>query len=332
MTVFQSYEWYEKLNEQFLSHAFEKSSKVSYILLYDDGVPAMIAPIFIKKHGISYKDFGISKGIYIFGSWGYTDYLNFIYNDFDSENFEQIHSYILSAYPGYKIYLDQIPDNTQLNAFLASDYTPSFRFSASCLSIFPKTSFEEYHKGLSKSVRQNIRTANNRAAKDGLQIKTELHSCVDEKTAGLLYDIYKKRNISLNSTTKSGSLKSKIISAYYRNYNQKLQKRLSCFNYMTQSMIHDERSCTLIINIGADIAGFCYGLWDKPKNTVRFMMVSLNENYSKYSPCMAGLFEFIKNSYNNPKPFTVDLTRGNEKYKYNLGGQECFVNYFMLKK
>ena len=60
------------------------------------------------------------------------------------------------------------------------------------------------------------------------------------------------------------------------------------------------------------------------------MIVSFDEDYYKYSPGMIGIFKYIESCYQNQDVPVIDLTRGNEKYKYDLGGTEHYVNYYNL--
>lgn len=328
MTCFQNYYWYEGINKLYLDNAFSSNNSAVYLLAEDDGLPIMIAPFHIVKHGISFKGFGINKGIYFIGTQTHTDYLNFIYKDFSSDAFNKI---IYAASSEFKIksfYFEQIAQGTQTDLFLTELKKCSKVNTVSCVEISPSESFDDYYKSLSKSVRQNLRTASNRASKNGLDIHFRVFDRIDKSTSEILFDIYKKRVVSKNTST-DVNLKTRIIAEYYKKYNHRLQNRLFKSNYITYSMQNNiNQNFILIIYSSDKPIGFCFGL--KKDRKISIMIVSFDEEFKKYSPGMIGIFKYIQSCYNNNDIPLIDLTRGNEKYKYDLGGKDHYLNYFNL--
>ena len=47
----------------------------------------------------------------------------------------------------------------------------------------------------------------------------------------------------------------------------------------------------------------------------------LNEDYKKYSPGIIGWYQFVISHLNDKDINFIDFTRGNEKYKFVLGGK-----------
>ena len=77
MTYFQTYEWYEMLIK-FTPRC--KAIDSVYALVRDvNGVPMMIAPLWIVKYDYRYVN---KCGVYFIGRKDCTDYLNFIYKEF----------------------------------------------------------------------------------------------------------------------------------------------------------------------------------------------------------------------------------------------------------
>ncbi len=329
MTCFQSYEWCAEINRLYLNRAYKNNVRAFYILATENNIPVMIAPVHYVKHGVSIKGLGINKGGYIIGTTTHSDYLSFIYNEFSPECFEAILTFIAEEFKIKKFFFEQVISGTELDQYLSKRNNSIKINQATCVKIIPEENYETYNKSLSKSVRQNIRTANNRAVKDNINISIEVCNSVNEETATTLYNIYRRRVASQNTVVKD-SLKAKLISTYYKKYNEKLAQRLSESNYLTRTMQkNSENNFILIIKGNQTPIGFCFGL--KNDDSISVMIVTFDEAYSKYSPGMLGISSFIKSSYETGNPVTLDLTKGNEKYKYDLGGQEHYLNYYCVK-
>lgn len=325
MSPFQSYFWYNQLNNQCLVADAGKNVNF-YLVAKKDDKPVMIAPVHLVKHGITFKGFGVEKGAYILGTSTHTDYLNFIYKDFDAEAFEAIMKKIRSEFRVDTFHFEEIIENTQLDKYLGSKSEKSN--CATCVEILPKDDFEIYKKSLSKSVRQNLRTAMNRAVKDGFELSIDVEEKISAELAKKLYKIYQGRTASKNAVDR-GSVKDMLITAYYQRYNQKLQQRLDKYNYLINAMSADGgNNLVIVIKANDEPIGFCYGL--RTEDKISIMVVSFDEEYSKYSPGMVGIFKYLESSYENGAPI-FDLTRGNEQYKYKLGGTEHYLNYYNIK-
>jgi len=60
------------------------------------------------------------------------------------------------------------------------------------------------------------------------------------------------------------------------------------------------------------------------------MAVGTNEQYERYSPGILLMYNFIDYIIKNKMYTVLDFTRGNEKYKYSLGGKDHFIYNFRL--
>lgn len=72
------------------------------------------------------------------------------------------------------------------------------------------------------------------------------------------------------------------------------------------------------------MCAYAYGLTDERlgRATLRIVHVSIDSALSRYSPGIQGLAAFLESQVQSADPHfsVVDFTRGNEKYKYDLGG------------
>ena len=95
-------------------------------------------------------------------------------------------------------------------------------------------------------------------------------------------------------------------------------------------MVKNENSITVVYRINGNLAAYCYGLKYK-NNNICILQVAYNEELGKYSPGIIMLCDFIKWLYDNyitssNRELVLDLTVGNERYKYDLGGVSHYVS------
>jgi CelD/BcsL family acetyltransferase involved in cellulose biosynthesis len=76
-------------------------------------------------------------------------------------------------------------------------------------------------------------------------------------------------------------------------------------------------------------ASFNYGISPDGRSIV-LMGVSTNPEFAKYSPGILLLFNFIENTITHNTYDFIDFTRGNESYKYALGGKEHIIKHFTI--
>ena len=71
----------------------------------------------------------------------------------------------------------------------------------------------------------------------------------------------------------------------------------------------------------------------RDSDAVRVMHNCIKEEYNFYSPMFKGAYDFICEEINNKRynVAQVDFTRGNESYKFQLGGKELPLNSYFVK-
>lgn len=321
MTVFQSYDWYSRLNEYYIKTQAEKQGACVYAVAYESGKASMIAPLFIKKRGVSFKGFGMAGGVYLLGMWGFTDYLNFIYDDFSGGCFTAICEAAAEKYGVNVFRFCQIVKGTRTDAFLKQQYPYNLQSVSVCVKITVGGDLKEYTGGLTKNVRQNIRTARNRASKEGKAISIKVLEACTEQEASELYRIYTERSDVLNRIKMGEGIKKLVLSAANARYNLKLKKNLRRYNYITEGLQTGKNNFILLCYIGESVAGFCYGL-KSGDSDITIMIVCFKEEYKRFSPGMLGIYGYLEERCRAGRPVTMDLTRGTESYKYDLGGIE----------
>lgn len=313
MSYFQSYNWYMSILPYQLKDNWLHENL--FVVVEKNGLPALIAPLTIVKHNWLHYN---QKGVYLMGRNGWSDYLNFIYRDFDGEAVEALFSDIKEKFGINDWFFEQLKESSALCSYIIDRKTVLGDFKKVCVALELPESEDEYLACLSKSVRQNIRTARNRLAKDGKVLRFVL----DDK------DIDKQKLEAL----RAGRLGKKNYEPNIIKRCKSWMKELLKFHYPDYLPFYvDKESHVMVAYEGAEAkAFFNYGL-DKPRQNIVLMAVGTDESFARYSPGMLLMLEFIKEQISLKEMNVVDFTRGNEFYKYALGGKDHFIFYGHVK-
>ena len=90
-------------------------------------------------------------------------------------------------------------------------------------------------------------------------------------------------------------------------------------------------SIFVIVKLNDVTVGYLYGLMDN--RAIRVMQNCFKMEYAFYSPLFRGTYDFlIKQIQNESKNvMQIDFTRGDEPYKYKLGGVEMQLHNYIIK-
>lgn len=331
MTVFQQYIWYRGLNDQYIKGCFKWGEYAEYFVAYDDNRAVMIAPVHIKKHGFEYKGIGSAAGIYLIGQWGFTDYLNFIYDKFSDEYADAIITEISKKYPHLHFHFMFIREGNSFQNYLNDKYEEKCIGKTICVQTLPHENFDEFHKTMTKYSRQNIRKAFNRENKTNMNIHIEELRTVSQKDAEEFFAIYLGRSTNKNMIDiKKDGLKNTALKYFNKKYNDRLKAGLSKSNYIIYNMVNNPDSYMIGIFNESKKIGFIYGIMEGA-NIWRNIIVCFDEEYSYYTPGRTAYFRFFRDIlYADGKSTNMitDMSRGTERHKYELGGTEHYlVNY-----
>lgn len=289
----------------------------------DENTPLMIAPVQIIIKSIFFRNIGLRKGFYFIGRQGYSDYMNFVYKSFNPLIMDEILFFLMKRY-GLKYFCFENVVKRCSAAVYLDKIKGISRVESVCMRIeFPDT-FETYRRSLSKSVRQNIRTAFNRADRDGKVFNYEIIDMIDEKTADKLANI---RNQRLKEKMKSSfdSL-SPAGKAYIVLRNLLVKLTSSPIDVMNEI----KKCWCFIVREHDEIAAFYFAVYQPENKTAYLLLAGVNKKYEWYSPGTAQLYSYIKDEIDAEKQQVeiFDLTRGNEKYKFDISAQEVITVCF----
>ena len=330
MTTFQTYEWHRLLLKEL--HGWKLHALYSRVMIYvacDQDQPVMIFPAIVYKFSTKTKWFGQPKGVYLMGQGSYSDYMNVIFETFSSEAFEAIRSEIRNDFPGYPICIASIREDAQLAAYLKDQQVPCKDFTVS-LTVRKMASVEEYEASLSKKTRSNLRKALNKMEADQMDFKIEVMEPVkDKRLLDEMVQMHVKR-ILIKNTKDEGVLH--ILSSYVRKWYRKHRDLHN--NIVAMSMNENDVSVVILMKMKRKdepeyhLAGYQYGL--REEHAVRLLQTCFDGTYYRYSPVFRGVYDYILTCYDDPSLQEIDFLRGDEEFKYRLGGQEIALYEFTL--
>ena len=307
MTYFQMYDWYQSILPSIPKDCKRYESRI--VALYNDGIIKVIAPVFIIKQTFKFIN---RKGVYLLGHGGWSDYLNFIYNnEITKDDILFILEDIKNQYGCHDFFFDELPENTLLYSTILDTLCVRSNEITTCVELKLPENEDIYLKSLSKNSRQNLRTSINRINKAGLT----LSFVFDDRNADkVLCEELRKQSL----LRKRGDhnllqwLKIRIISPLR-----------FCFHFGIP-IYADINSHLMTVYINNELAAFFNYGYDRTHKRIVLMAAGTSDKYAWYSPGILLLYEFIKHEIIVHEIEVVDYTRGNEKYKYSLGGKEHF--------
>ena len=316
-TPFQYKSWQQKLYEE---HRALKP-KIPYLgaVLFQNGKPVVGGHFFIKR-------IGRHRGVFFLGTGGETDYFDLIYfcDAVTNTHIQNLLACVSERSAMTHFVLTQVPAESPLVCWAEHSGYKAF-FCNECAWISFGSNYEDYLSGLTKSVRQNIRTANNRLARDCLTGSLKIY----DETSVSFSEINELLALYENRRVKKDTLKG--ISEIKHWFNEVLRKiRKEKYNIMVETMKDMTGKFLAVYRINETASAYCYGLKSFDDNKICIMQVAINDDYSRYSPGMlllSGVFrELLKNEEQGKLIF--DLTNGNEKYKFSLGADAHYTNYY----
>lgn len=328
MTAFQSFDWNRYLWQTHSTEGFKNLFReFRYILVSVDEKPLLIAPLEIHKMGIGYKTYGCAPGVYFVGRRGYSDYLNFIYEEFDAEAVQALLEYIGKTYRQKSFYFDRILESAASYRFLSSSY-PGDRIPVACAALVLPDTFEAYRSSLSKNTRQNIRTAINRAKKNDLMLTHQFLHDESEEIKEQIIALNAQRLKKKNNNAKKGMSFAGRIYCWCADIYGKL------FSAKQDVVRNSKNTFCFIVKDGEKLAGFFWGIRNDHLNEYYVILAGVGEEYEWYSPNIAHLYTFLEEHYQNPEKSIriLDFTRGAEGYKKTIGCVDRPVYSYYFKR
>lgn len=248
----------------------------------------------------------------------FSDYYDFIYPDhFSADLFPGIIQKIASDFKVGEIQFNHVNPESNLLALLEKDN--DYKMSKlECVAVHLKGDYETYLQTLSKSVRQNLRTARNRVTKKKLSFNYRLldKNNIDEIDFEMLKKMYSERNH--HKSEENIYWKTRIIKILDHGFSEEK-------DMFDIPKIKETDFSLGLLYLNSDLVAYFFGF--REEGRIEINRVVINDEFRFYSPGLLLLNEYIKSEIPNGLK-TFDLTLGDEKYKYDLGGETHFVYNF----
>ncbi len=331
MTAFQMYDWCKNINALYFKERTKKLFREwIYILVTENDEPVMIAPVQVVKVRFNISDYGIRKAFYFIGRQGYSDYLNFIYKDFSPEAVELVIKYLLENYKVRQFMFEQLLENTDFYRYLNEKCTTCYKQSLYCAALKLPHTFDEYKKMLSKSTRQNIRTAINRQNRDGINLHHEMIFYIDDEMSETLAEI---RAIRLKDKQRKTTSEMSLLG---KTYNLLRDVIIKLFNAKHDILKENCHPWCFLVKKDDRIVGYFWGIRNEARKEYYVILAGVDKEFAWYSPSISHLYLYIKEQYEQDKDDIkiLDFTRGGEGYKKDLGASKknAYVVRFKIEK
>ena len=262
----------------------------------------------------------IKDKIYIAGDFRATGYLDFIYSDNITDvELDNLVKSFLTFMKDRELHFNKINQTSRLYKIL-NEITQSKKLNVSqktCVNIAFGKHYDEYFSKLSKSTRQNIRTAHNRLNREGksILVETYIGRKIGKEENKNLMKLYQKR-----SNERSG--KTNIIVKTFQ----------TLLNPLTRSLNVNENNFISILKIDSEIAAYMHGFISNHDKAAVIPRLAINSTFNVYCPGGLLITDTIKWLIDNSSVKNLDLSRGDETYKYVYGGTEHYNFDFTVNK
>lgn len=274
--------------------------KYRVYVVYDNNEPKCIIPLICKSNG---------KDYYLAGDLCSTGCLDFIYDPELSVNDMSEVLFLLRIIRGGILHINKMQKNSLVFQSILSFFPDVSYREQKCVKICFGEDYDNYIKKLSKSVRQNIRTAHNRLNREEKAESYEYYYGKNILNDKEFLKLYHKRANEKNST----------------NRNILIEKVSDTFNPITRALKEMDNAFTSVFRIDGTIAGVMQGFIGKDNRSVIIPHLAINSEYSVYSPGALLISETIRYLISDTSVRELDLSRGEEKYKYSMGGIEYSI-------
>lgn len=304
LSAYQTYEVNSVVRKRLCVYALKEKYSARYLELQEDGKTLMILPICRYKGTNNYCSLGNFNGFQVY---------DFVYvQEMTLEKMRHCLNFVLEKLQASKLSLYNVPEHSLLYQCVTQGEGLGKGYTITCQSndnvcIDTENDYELWHGKLSKSTRQNIRTAYNRMKTDEISLRFEYYRGEKLKRGLLdqLIALYCKRH-----EERYGVQTSSVKKLYLR--------------YLDFSTVclrsYRDNFCTAVY-MNDQLAAFMSGMVEKNETSVVIPRLSIEDSFSRYSPGVVLINETLRKLTEQTGIRCLDLSKGAEGYKLSMGGQ-----------
>ena len=304
-------------NEQIIKYMKVKPSTIgqkNYFVVYEeDGKPIVMFPLYVKKDTLHLLGQNISGA----------GHLDALYDaDITPDQWSRALLELKNTFPGKKLQLAMVNERSKLCQFLQrgtdNQTLPSIKSDMDrvCVKIpFPDT-YEEYEQGLSRNSRSNLHKAYSKIRRNQMDMSLQVVQgpFTDKSLLSEVMKIYTKRE----SERKHRSM----------NFFPYLKHRY--FSALVWAMEALDSHYTFCLFLNHKPAAFMTGFVTN-YNEIVFPYVAIDSSFGSYAPGKLMIAESIKWLQAHTQIRGLDLSRGDERYKLEMGGVRHYNYRFEIQ-
>lgn len=277
-----------------IRNILKNRGKMAFYVVYDESEPLIIAPIFAKN-----------KIVTVAGTDEFFDYVDLFYRmDVEKGCLKDAFASLMGFFRSHGnsvVRWNYIPEESISREFLLESKCKFKPIDNTEISFLK---YEDYLSMLSKSTKQNLRTAENRLKRENKTFKLLSSLCepIPDEILQQCIDIYCERQ--------------------REKYGKGLFNRLmiKTFNYSTE-MLRKRKGIIIALIIDENVAAFMFGYINDVRKSYEVPKLAISEKYAFYSPGMILVNRSIQLFADMTDIRVLDLCRGTEQYKIKMGGK-----------
>ncbi|WP_317304080.1 GNAT family N-acetyltransferase [Acidaminococcus timonensis] len=180
--------------------------------------------------------------------------------------------------------------------------------------LFPKD-YETYFSALSRNCKSNLKKAYNKAIKmdADMNLKVVKGPVLDHQLLSAMMHVYAHRESERK----------------HRKFDFLCYVKNRYFSVLSWAAQHMQSQYTFCLFLHNTVAAFMSG-FETNFGEIVFPRVAMNSQFSKYAPGKLMISESVKWLQKNTDINGLDLSRGDERYKYEMGGKKHMNYRFFL--
>jgi hypothetical protein len=209
------------------------------------------------------------------GHFTTADHLDFIHNGWSYDDMRFLLDFIKSKLGKVTFHFDRIPERFMTCGYLHRYFADAKVEKSECYAIPIPDRYEEWLSGLSKSVRQNLRTAANRLHRDHVDSSMQfvIGAPVEKAVYSEMLSVYADRFL----------VKNRFNFGVFRGVVKKILSGYLALDKMSKWLQNAHNNFHAILLLNGEIAAFSSGLVFKDGRLLTSRLNILSK-YAKYSP------------------------------------------------
>lgn len=297
-TAFQDYAYAQVVERFFRLSTRHRFKNVIYEVRDDEGRTVLLLPLHQGKNRA-----------YLWGEFSQAGYLDVLSAD---EVKADALRFALEAIAGgrkdFEFLFSRVRAGCRLDRLIEACLSPEQydRRVCPCAHIPLPKAYETYFNGLGKGYRQKLRASANHLREEGhtWDVEVFLDKPMPLGTQLRLFDLYWRR------------MSGKGINFKFRKFFPYFLRRW--FNPTILALTRLPNTFHAILHIDGAVAGFCAGFTSR-QGTITLPFLAIESRFSRYNPGGVLISATVRHLIENSDCTTFDLSRGDEKYKFDYG-------------